>query len=124
MRLFGALVVARQIAFVVRINDMPVARVSENKSAFTAARWIPIARTNHTFISAARDADVRVVLLRAVDVIWKRVIDGDVIELRSRLIIYRRPCFPSVRRNARAAIVCISYPVWIFRINPEPVVIP
>ena len=73
--------------------------------------------------AAARDADIRVVLLRAVDVIRKRVVDRDVIELRGRLVLQRRPGLAAIDRDARAAIVRVREPMRIFRIDPESVMI-
>ena len=65
---------------------MPVARIGQDKAALAAAGMRPIFLSDNAAIGAARDADVRVVLLRAVDVIRKSVIDRDVVELRRRLI--------------------------------------
>ena len=103
---------------------MPVARIGHDEPAFAIAGDKPIFPPNHTAVGAARDADVRVVLLRAVNVIRKRVVDCDVIKLRGRLIILRGPAFSAVDRDAGAAVIRIADPIRILRIDPESVVIP
>ena len=88
--------VTRDVALAVRINDVPIARIRQNKSAFTAARNEPILRANHARVRATRYADIRVVLLRAINVIRIRVVHRDVIKLRSRLIVLSRPGFAPI----------------------------
>ena len=102
---------------------MPVARIGNDKAAFSAACYEPIRRSNRTPISPAGDADARVVLLRAVNVVRKRVINCDMVELRGRLVILRRPRFAAVGRNVYAAVIRVPDSSWILRINPEPMVI-
>ena len=103
---------------------MPIARVGNHEPALTTPGRIPIFAANHARVRPARDANVRVVLLRAVNVIRKCVVDCDVIELRGRLIILRRPRFAAVDRDARAAVVCVADAVRILWINPEAVMMP
>src|SRR5450432_1343211 len=116
-------VVARDVALVVGINDVPVARIGHDKAAFAAAGLEPIFAPDHAALAPARDPDVRVILLRAVDVIGKRVIHRDVIELRGRLIVLGRRGLVADDRNAGAAVAGVRDSFRIFRINPEPVMI-
>ena len=102
---------------------MPVARIRQNETAFAAAGLKPIFAPDHARVSPARDADVRVVLLRAVDVIRKRVVDRNVIKLRGRLIVLCRPGFAAIGRDAGAAIVRVREALRIIRIDPKSVVI-
>src|SRR5437868_210066 len=116
-------VVARDIALAVRINDVPVARIGNYKTALAVAGWIPIFAADRPGIGAARDANVRVVLLRAINVIRKRVVDGYVIKLRGRLIVLRCPTLAAIDRNARTAVVRVADAIRILRINPQTVMI-
>ena len=116
-------VVADDVSLAVGINDVPVARIGQNETAFAAAGLKPIFAPDHTRVSPARDADVRVVLLRAVDVIRKRVVDRDVIKLRGRLIVLGRPGLAAIGRDAGAAIVRIRKALRIIGIDPEPMMI-
>ena len=94
--LLARLVVTREEAFVVRVDDVRVARIGNDEAALPAAGMRPIALLDDAAIGAARDAHVRVVLLRAIDVVRKRVVDRDVIELRSRLVAVARPALAAV----------------------------
>ena len=66
---------------------MPVARVGDDKAALAITGHKPIFAADHARIATARDPDVGIVLLRAVNVIGKRVINRDMIKLRRRLIV-------------------------------------
>ena len=121
---FFGFVVARDVAFAVGINDVPVARIGNYEPALAAAGLIPILAADHSRIRAARNANIRVVLLRAVNVIRKRVVDCDMIKLRGRLVVLSGPAFSAVDRDAGAAVVRIANPIRILRIDPETVVIP
>ena len=102
---------------------MPIARIGDDETAFTAPGLKPIFPTNCSGIRPARDPDVRVVLLRAVNVIRKSVIDRDMVKLCGRLIVLRRPGFCPVGGDAGAAVVCIRNAQRILRINPKAVMI-
>ena len=102
---------------------MPVARIRQDEAAFAVAGFEPIRRPDRAPVRAAGDAELRVVLLRSVNVVWKSVVHGDVIKLRGRLVVLRRPGFAAVDGNARAAVVGVPDPIGILRINPEPVMI-
>ena len=91
-----AFVVPIDEAFAVRINDVPVPRVRNDEPAFTATSFKPIFAADYSRVRAARDPDIRIVLLRAVNVVRERVVHGHVIELRSRLVVLRRPIFAAV----------------------------
>src|SRR5205085_12565821 len=87
LRLLFILIVANNVALAVRIDHVPVARIGQDKAAFSTAGNEPILAPNYTGFSAAGDADIRIILLRYVNMIGKRVVDRDMIKLRRRLII-------------------------------------
>src|SRR2546423_5590279 len=117
------LVVKGEVTFVVGIDDVPVPRIGNDEAALAPAGLKPILRGDHSSIGPARYPDIRVVLLCAVDVIRKRVIDRDVIKLRGRLVLLCRPRFSSVSRNRDAAIVRVPNSLRVRWIDPEPVMI-
>src|SRR4030095_12106123 len=102
---------------------MPVARIGNDKAALAAPGLEPVFARNYAALAAARDADVGVVLWRAVDVIRKRIVHGDVIELRRRLVIHCRPGLAPIDRDAGAAVVGIRDSLASLRIDPKPVMI-
>ena len=75
---------------------MPIARVRHDKAAFAAASDEPIFASDHAGIAAAGDADIRVVLLRAVDVVRKCIVHSDVVKLRGGLVMLTGPVFAAV----------------------------
>ena len=61
--------------------------------------------------------------MRTVNVIRKRIVDRDVIELRGRLIVLRGPGFPAVNRDTGAAVIRVADTIRILRIDPKTVMI-
>ena len=102
---------------------MPIARIGHNEAAFATTGYKPVLAADHSGISLARDADIRIVLLRPINVIWKCIVHSDMIELRSWLVVLGRPRFAAVRGDIDAAIVRIADPIRILRIDPETVMI-
>ena len=120
---FFILIVANNVAFAVRIDHVPVARIGDDKAAFSTAGDEPILAPDYTGVPAAGDADIRIILLCAVNVIGKGVVDRDVIKLRRRLIILRGPGLAAVHRNACASVIRVADTICVLRINPETVMI-
>src|SRR4029450_5861545 len=118
---FLIFIVASDVARAVGINNVPVTRIRGDKPALSTSGDEPILRSNYTFLAPARDSNVRVVLLRTVDVIWISVVRRDMIKLRGRLIVQSRPGLAAIHRNAGAAVVGVADSIRIFRINPGPV---
>src|SRR5437868_5615563 len=120
---FLVLIVANDVALAVGVNNVPVARIRYDEPALAAARSKPILCRDHALVAPARDAYIRVVLLRAVNVTRIGVVGRDVIKLRGRLVVLRRPGLAPIHRDTGAAVVRVADPIWILRINPEPVMI-
>src|SRR5262245_39322423 len=71
---FFVFVVPVNETFVVGINDVPVAWIRHNEPAFSATSLEPILTANHSRIRAARNPDIRIVLLRAVNVVGECIV--------------------------------------------------
>ena len=96
VRFFFVFVVADDVTFAVRINDVPVAGIGHDETAFAPASLKPIFSADYARIGPTGDAHIRIVLLSAVDVIRERIIDSNVVKLRRRLIALARPSFAAV----------------------------
>src|SRR5207253_3228528 len=68
-------------------NNFRIFRQRSNPAGLAAANIVPIAESDCTFIGSASNAHRRVVLLRAVDVIRKIIVERDAIKLSCRLIL-------------------------------------
>src|SRR5438552_12445932 len=97
---FLVLIVSNDVALAVGVNNVPVARIGYDEPALAAPRNKPILCRDHALVAPARDAYIRVVLLRPVDVIRIAIVGRDVIKLRRRLVILRRPCFAAIDRKS------------------------
>ncbi len=71
----------------------------------------------------ARDADRRVVLLAAVDVVRELVVGDHAVELRRRLVLLRRPARAAVEADVRAAVVRVDHHVVVGRVDPQVVIV-
>src|SRR5204862_1434831 len=97
LHFFLILIVSIDETFVIRVDDVPITGIGYHKAAFATAGHKPVFASDHTRIAAAGDADVGIVLLRAVNVIGKCAIDGYMIKRRGRLVVLRRPVLAPVR---------------------------
>ena len=102
---------------------MPIAWIGHDETTLAATCFEPILPPDRAPISAARDADVRVVLLSAVNVVGKRVVHSDVVKLCSGLVVLCCPCFAAVDGDAGPAVAHIGDAIWVRGINPQPVMI-
>ncbi len=122
--LLRAVVVARDLAAVLAgVDDVGVLRIDGHPAAFPAAGRVPVLRVDRVAGDRARNADVAVVLLRAIDPVRELIVRRDPIELRRRLIVLRRPGLSAVERDGGAAVVAQDHPARVVRIDPEIVVV-
>jgi hypothetical protein len=63
------------------------------------------------------------VLLRAIDVKGKLVVNVHVIELAGRLIVLRAPGLSGIHRNGGAAVVAFEQNLRVVRVDPDHVII-
>ena len=87
LRLPGCAVEPRQEwAFVIGVDDIRVARIHRDVTAFAASHRIPIALKNRAVVAPRANADGSVVLLLAIDAVEKIVVGHDMVKLGRRLI--------------------------------------
>src|SRR5882672_7218239 len=103
-------------------NDQRVFRRRRNPSGLAATNIEPIAGANPKIGITAGDPNGRVVLLRAIDVIGKIIIERYAIELGRGLILFA-PTSATIKRDISPAIVALNHPVRIFRSDPEIVIV-
>src|SRR5207249_8510644 len=102
----GAVVVAGDLAPVLaRVDDARLLRVGRHPAARAPAGRVPVALRDPVAGNAARNADVGVVLLRAVAPVGELVVHRHPVELRGRLVVLRRPGPPAVVADGRAPVV-------------------
>ena len=121
--LLSTFVETRYVTFAVRVNDGRVARVRNDESAFSAAGRIPVLPADCSFISPAGDRQARVVLLSAINTVWKVIVDRDMIKLRGRLVVQGAPGLAAVVRDAGAAVVRVDQARRVVAINPQTVMV-
>src|SRR5690242_12395042 len=107
----------RETAVGTGVHDLRIFRRRRDPARLAAADVVPIARADAAFSRAARDAHGRVVLLRAVYVVRKIVVERDAIKLCGRLVLFG-PTAAAVERNVCAAVVALNHAVWIVGRDP------
>src|SRR5205807_6993347 len=122
--LAGAVVLARNQAIVgARVDNLRIAGVGRNPAALTAAHIVPVALGDAGGRSAGGDAHRGVVLLRAIGVVWKVLVQRHAVELRRRLVHEAGPRAASIGCDGGAAIVALDHAIGIVRRDPERVIV-
>src|SRR3984957_1005985 len=118
-RVVRAMIVPRHLAAVgVRIHHFRILGIRRDETALAAPDLVPILAADDSVIVTARDRNGGVVLLRAVHAIGPAVVDGHMIKLRRRLIIWRSPRLAFIHGDARAAVAAVYQSPRILRIHP------
>src|ERR1700741_2009730 len=84
---------------------------------------MPIAKSNFAIIAAALRRNGAAFLLRPVNPVGKTIVGGDVIKLRRWLIVPTAPRRPAVHADDRALIGAECDDLWIFRADPNTLII-
>src|SRR5215813_6694066 len=84
---------------------------------------MPVAKCNLSVVASADDRCSPAVLLRPIDPVGKLIINGDVIELSSWLVVPTAPCPTAINRNNRSLVYARNHALRVLRIDPERVVI-
>ena len=100
-------------------NDVRIRRVAHDVARFTRTRNFPIvARQTCPLSISAQNPNRGIVLLCAVKMIRKRIVNRNMIELARRQIQFR-PRSAAIVGHFRAAVVAKNHVFRIFRINPQ-----
>src|SRR5258707_6607850 len=100
LRLLRAAIEARVLILSIAVDYFWVARIGNHEARFAAAGRKPVARPDHTLIVEARDGQIGIILLRAVNIIRKLIVGRDVVELARGLVVLRRPGVAALDGNA------------------------
>src|SRR5262249_30268486 len=121
--LLGAMVITGQVAAVAAsVDDVRVLRVDRDVTAFAAADRMPVGAVDAGAAGPAGNVDGAVVLLSAVDVIGKLLVDDDVINLRRGLFL-ARPRLAAVEADGGAAVVAADHAQRMVGVDPQGVIV-
>ncbi len=73
------------------VHGVRVERIGDDRAPLPPEHRIPVERRDRAEVAAAARADGAGVLLRAVDPVRERVVDGEVVDLLGRLVVPRAP---------------------------------
>src|SRR5215472_3313699 len=122
--LASAAIVAEELAISASaVDGVGISGIRSNVAAFAGASGMPIAEGDGAVITAAQDVNAAAVLLRAVHVVGKFIVNGDVIELRGWLVVPAAPAAAAVHAHAGALIAAEDHPLRIGRIDPHGVIV-
>ena len=120
----GLVVVAGEQAVVGAGEDEAgVGGIGGDPAAFSAADLVPVGGGDGSAVAAAGGFDGGVVLLGAVDVVRKVVVEGDTVELGGGLVIFGREAFTAVEGDIDAAVVGLDHAVGVVVGDPKVVVV-
>ncbi len=105
------------------VRDVGRAGLRRDERALARGDLAPISQRNAAARNRARPLVRAFVLLRAVNVERKLVVERDVIELTRRLIVFRTPTVAAVGGHHGAAVVALEQDFGIARIDPDNVVV-
>src|SRR6266550_1870442 len=90
-------------------------------SGFTAWTRAPVLAAGR--VRLTRNNDCGVVLLRAVELVGKLIIEPDAVDLSGRLIHLCGPGTPAIGRDIGATVVRLDLHLAIFGIDPDVVIV-
>jgi hypothetical protein len=119
-----AIVVARQQA-VVRscVDELGVGGVGSDPTALTSAYCVPVGLGDGSAVAAACGFNGAVVLLGAVDVVRKVLIERNAVELAGRLVHHRAPAGSAIERDVCSAVVGLDHAIRIVVGDPEIMIV-
>ena len=106
-----------------RVDQRRIIWIERDVRAFTTAYREEVITADATVVRLAEDCNRGVILLPAVDSIWKLIVRVDAVELRGRLVHDARPALTAVERDRRAAVVGIDHVLVVVGVDPVIVVI-
>ena len=120
LHLTGAAVVARHPA---TVNDIRVQRIGGDVAVFRYAHRTPLAERDLAVIATTLHARRAALLLPTANPVRKRVVGGDVVELRRRLVVPRTPRLAAVDRDDGSLVGGDEDDVGIVRVDPEALIV-
>ncbi len=113
------IVASKQAIVRAGINNFGILGIGRQPAAFASADVVPIAHADAAIIAARCDAHGAIVLLRAVGVIRKIVVECDTVELGGGLLILTGPGASAVGADVGAAVVAFDHAVGIIGGDPK-----
>src|ERR1041385_4912565 len=124
LRLSGAAVITEELSIgPAAIDDVGIGRIGRDVSAFAGACGVPVAEGDGAVIAAAENVDAAAILLRAVNVVRKIIVNRHVIELCGRLIEPTAPGAAAIHAYAHALIAAKNHALRIAWIDPQGMVV-
>src|SRR6266480_490066 len=105
------------------IDNLCVYRIGKNVTTFSRADRVPIAIGDLSVVAATYYCRSAAVLLRAIYPVRKLIVHCNMVKLCRRLVVPAAPGFPAIHGDDRALINSGNHSSWIFRIDPEGVVV-
>ncbi len=125
LRLTSTMIVARDFAAIgAGVGDLRVAGIGSDVAALAATDVVPVRTVDSSIRARAGDPNGGVILLRAVNVVRKAIVCGDVVKLRGRLVVNAGPTLRSISGDGGPAVVAVDQAIWVCGIDPQSVVVP
>src|SRR5437667_7479960 len=105
------------------IGNFVTSGLRHSVGAFAIGDLVPGAERNQSAAVGARPFVGAFVLLRPVDVIGKLVVNIDMIELSSGLIVLGSPSLTGISRDSRPAVVALEQNSSVIRVDPHHVIV-
>ena len=105
------------------IGNFGISGLRHGVGAFAIGDLVPGAERNQSAAMGARPFVGAFVLLRPVDVIGKLVVNIDMIELSSGLIVLGSPSLTGISRDSRTAVVALEQNSSVIRVDPHHVIV-
>src|SRR6516225_9341914 len=117
------IILQKQAVIAAAICILGITRLRHAISAFAVCRSMPGGEGNQSLAVGARPFKRAFVLLRAVDVIRKLVVDIHVVKLAGGLIVLGAPSLTAIRRYGGAAVVAFEQDLGVVRVDPHYVIV-
>src|ERR1700730_19156099 len=98
------------------VDDVRISGMGRDVAVLAASDGLPFLDGDPAVVGSAGHRHRRVVLLRAVEPIWKLVVSGHVVELGGRLVEKRGPRLSAVEGDRRGATVALDHAERLSRV--------
>src|SRR5262249_51278583 len=97
--------------------------IRRDVAAFPGACGMPVTEGDGTIIASAQNEDAPAILLRAVHVVGKLIVNGNVIELRGGLVVPAAPGSATIHGNTGSLVAAKNHAPRVVGIDPHCVVV-